>query len=538
MHAAGIHSVELVVLVSLVLVVALAALANKLQVPYPIVLVVGGLVLSLFPHTPRIELNPEVVFLVILPPLLFSAAFATSWRDFRYNLVSIIMLAFGLVGFTVFGVGAAARWILPHFDWRMGLVLGAVVSTTDAIAATSIAHRLGLPKRIVDVLEGESLVNDATGLLALEFTIALVVTGQTAGVAEGIGRLLYLVFGSIAIGLIVGRLIHFLELKIVNAPIEITMSLIAPYFAYLVAESARASGVMATVACGLYLGHKSSLFLSTGARLTGQAVWDTLTFILNGFVFLLIGFQLPYVLSTIHTHHLPELILLGLLFSGVVILLRMIWTFPGAIFSYFVRQRFFHQNETRPSSRAIFIVGWTGMRGVVALAAAISLPRVLQNGSAFPERGVIVFLTFCVIFVTLVLQGLTLPPLIRALGLAGGHESNTEEEEARREMDKAALVYLEHSREDSPEEFVPIYDELIRQHQRRLNALEGNDSAEPGFRSQDYQRWREVLQHVRAIQRATALNLRNENRINDEVMRKLEREIDLVEARFIIAGRA
>ena len=311
MQATGIHSIELIVLLLMIFVVALASVSKRLQVPYPIILVIGGVLLSLFPHGPHVELDPDLVFLVILPPLLFSAAYVTPWQDFRYNLVSILMLAFGLVGFTVLGVAAASRWILPGFDWRMGLVLGAVVSTTDAVAATSIAQRLGLPKRIVSILEGESLVNDASGLLALEFATALLVTGRTPPAGEDVWRLLYLVVGSVTIGLVVGKLIYLLELKIDDAPIEITISLIAPYFAYLAAEGAHASGVLATVACGLYLGHKSSLYLSRDARLSGQAVWDTLTFILNGFVFILIGIQLPYVLSGIRTHRLGGLLSVG-----------------------------------------------------------------------------------------------------------------------------------------------------------------------------------------------------------------------------------
>jgi monovalent cation/hydrogen antiporter len=532
MQAAGIHAIELILLVLLILVVALAALAKRLETPYPIILVIGGLVLSFFRSGPRIELNPQLVFLVILPPLLFSAAAVTPWRDFRYNLVSITMLAFGLVGFTAVGVAAASLWILPHFDWRMGLVLGAVVSTTDAVAATSIAHRVGLPKRITQVLEGESLVNDATGLLALQYAIALLVAGQTPSVLEGIGTFLWLVFGSIAIGLAVGKLIHILELKIIDAPIEITIILMAPYFAYLAAEEARASGVMATVACGLYLGHKSSLYLSRSARLTGEAVWETLVFVLNGFVFLLIGFQLHYILSGIRTHRLGELLLLGLLFSAVVILLRFIWVYPGAELSYFLRRHLFHQAEPNPSPQAIFVVGWTGMRGVVALAAAMSLPKELHSGAPFPERNLMIFLTSCVIFVTLVLQGLTLPPLIRRLGLAGAMGHNLEEEEARRAMVQAALAYLEHSREEADQESVGIFDELIRVHRRRLDALESNHDAGGGSRPDEYQRWRELSRQIGAIQRATVLHLRNENKINDEVMRKLERELDLTEARY------
>src|SRR5580704_15986945 len=233
MQATGIHCVELIFLLLLIFVAALAAVAKQLQTPYPIILVIGGLVLSLFPRGPHIELNPSVVFLVILPPLLFSAAYVTPWQEFRYNLVSILMLAFGLVGFTVLGVAAASRWILPGFDWRMGLVLGAVVSTTDAIAATSIARRLGLPERIVHILEGESLVNDASGLLALEFATALLVTGTAPSAAQDIWRIVYLILGSIAMGLLIGKLIHMVSVRINDAPIEITISLIAPYFAYL-----------------------------------------------------------------------------------------------------------------------------------------------------------------------------------------------------------------------------------------------------------------------------------------------------------------
>jgi CPA1 family monovalent cation:H+ antiporter len=532
MGAGGIHGVELIVLVLLILVVAFAALAKRLETPYPIILVIGGLILSVIPHTPHVELDPELVFLIILPPLLFSAAFVTPWRDFRYNLVSISMLAVGLVGFTVFGVAAASRWILPGFDWRMGLVLGAVVSTTDAIAATSIASRLGMPKRITQVLEGESLVNDATGLLALEFTTAMLVTGRTPSISEGVWRLLYLVFGSIAIGLIAGKVIHLIAVKIVDAPIEITISLIAPYVAYLAAESARASGVLATVTCGLYLGHKSSLTLSRGARLSGHAVWEMIDFVLNGFVFLLLGFQLPYILAGIRTHHLGKLVLLGLLFSGVVILLRFIWVYPGAALSYAIRRRLLHQPETLPSPKALFVIGWTGMRGVVALAAAISLPKLLDSGAPFPGRNIMIFLTFCVIFVTLVLQGLTLPPLIRRLGLAGVARQDTEEREARHAMVEAALAYLEHSRGDAEAEFVPLYDEVVRLYRRRLNALDGNESAERGYRPEDYQRWNELLRHVAAIQHATVLHLRNQNKINDDVMRRLERELDLTEARY------
>jgi monovalent cation/hydrogen antiporter len=534
MQAAGIHNAELIILILLIFVVSLAAIAKRLEVPYPIVMVIGGLILSFVPHVPRIELNPDVVFLLILPPLLFSSAYVTSWREFRFNLVSIGMLAFGLVAFTVFGVGFAARWFLPGFDWRMGLVLGAVVSTTDAVAATSIAQRVGLPKGITDILEGESLVNDVSGLLALEYATALLVSGHTPGLAEGSWRLLYLIFGSIVIGLLIGKLGYLVESKIDDSVIEITISLIAPYFAYLAAESAHASGILATVVCGLYLGHKSSLYLSTGARLTGHAVWETLTFILNGFVFILIGLQLPYVLPGVRAIGLGRMLIYGLLLSAVLIVIRVVWIYPGAFVANQIRRRVFHQNVPLPPARGIFIVGWTGMRGVVALAAALSLPDILKDGSPFPQRDVMIFLTFCVIFVTLVLQGLTLPRLIRFLGLAGVTEDNLEEQAARRAMIEAALAYLEHTREENPDEFAPVYDELIHSQRRRLNVIESNTAAEFGSRPEDYQRWKDLSRKIAALQRATILHLRNENKINDEVMRKLELELDLFDARYSV----
>lgn len=530
MEAAGIHSVELIFLLLLLFVAGLAALAKKFETPYPIILVIGGLILSFFPRVPHVALNPDIVFLVILPPLLFSSAFVTSWRDFRYNLVSISMLALGLVLFTVRGVAHISQWILPGFDFRLGLVLGAVVCTTDAIAATSIAKRLGIPKRIAAIIEGESLVNDASGLLALELAVALVVTGRIPGPVERGELLIYVIASSIAIGLVVGKLIYFFETKIDDASIEITVSLIAPYVAYLSAESAHSSGVLATVVCGLYLGHKSSLYLSREARLKGYAVWDTLTFILNGFVFILLGLQLPYVLEGIHDNTLGHLLYLGAAFSAAVILLRLVWVYPGALVSNFIRRRILHQTETVPTPQEVFIVGWTGMRGVVALAAAISLPEYLGNGAPFPQRNLIIFLTFCVIFVTLVLQGLTLPSLIRWLGLEGASGEDTEETQARRAMVQSAIAYLEAARDSDGPSFEPVYDELLHLQRHRLSRLDGKASDDPTHDPEHYGRFLTVSHKLRAVQRAVILNLRNQNQINDETLRKLEYELDLLDA--------
>src|SRR3954447_21045561 len=262
-----VHKTELLILLLLIFVVVFGSIAKRIKIPYPIFLVIAGLILSFIPQIPRFTLNADLVFIGVLPPLLFSAAFTTSWRDFRDNLISILSLAFGLVAFTVVGVAGMAHMLLPWFDWRLGLVLGAVVATTDAIAATAIAKRVGLPQRIIDILEGESLVNDASGLLALEFATALGVTGQTPSLMEGVWHFIYLMAGGITSGVAIGKLVDIVETKLDDAPIEVTLSLVVPYVSYLSAEALHCSGVLATVAAGIYLGQKSARLFSSTARI-------------------------------------------------------------------------------------------------------------------------------------------------------------------------------------------------------------------------------------------------------------------------------
>jgi len=530
MPSTGIHAAELILLLLLLFVVAFAALAQKLKTPYPIVLVVAGLLMNIVPHIPKVPLEPELVLLVILPPLLYSAAWLTSWQDFRHNLVSIVSLAIGLVAFTVLGV-AVVSW-LTGFDWRIGFLLGAVVATTDSIAATSIAKRIGLPKRIVAVLEGESLVNDATGLLALEFGIAIVVYGQTPTIPFAIFRLGYLIVVGIAVGLLLGRVVEWFEHRIDDGPIEIAVSIFVPYTAYLAAETVRGSGVLAVVAAGLYLGHKSSRFFSPTVRLQANAVWDALVFILNGVVFVLIGLQLPYVLRETEGVPVSRLLLGAALFSALIILLRLLWTFPSARVSYFIRTRLLHQNEKRPGPRDLFVIGWTGMRGVVALAAAISLPQALANGSPFPHRNLIVFLTFSVILVTLVLQGLTLPPLIRALGLAGASGPPIQETKARRAVLEAALHYLENRRQSDQPAFADLYDDLAQHYQHRLAGLTGDSNDVDGSERERHTRYLDLSRELLDKERQTILQLRDSGRIDDGVLHKIEHELDLSETRL------
>jgi Na+/H+ antiporter len=540
MQAGGNHQFEFILLLLLLFVVGFGTIAQVLKKPYPIVLVVGGLLLSLVPRLPRVSLYPDLIFLVILPPLLFSAGFNTSWRDFRNNLTSILLLAFGLVAFTTLGVGLTAHWLIPGFDWRLGMVLGAVISPTDAIAATAIAKRLGLPARIVDILEGESLVNDGSGLLALEFAVAMVVSGHVPTAAEAAWRLAYLIAAGIGAGLLLGKVVYAFErwlgnvvrsenFNSSNAPIAITASIVIPYFAYLSAEAIHASGVLSVVACGLYLGSRSSVHLSSTARLQSWATWNTFTFILNGVAFLLIGLQLRHVLLGILSVSAEALVLSAGTLVLVVIALRLAWVYPGAYLSFLLTQKFSNQPAPPISSRAVFIVSWTGMRGVVSLAAAMSLPEVLANGKAFPQRNMIIFLTFCVIFVTLVLQGMTLPTLIRRLGLAGQEETNLEEEKARRKILHIALKHLDSMRAKDRPEFDFVYEHVAEHYRARLAAAGGDGEAAEESHPVDMERYREITRKLREVERSTALKLRNENVINDAVLRSLQAELDLLD---------
>jgi monovalent cation/hydrogen antiporter len=525
-----LQATQITVLILLLSVAAVGALARKLETPYPILLVLAGLLFGFVPGMPRVTLDPDIVFFVVLPPLLYSAAWNTSWKDFRHNLVTIAFLAVGLVAFTVLSVAFAAHLLFPGFDWHIGFVLGAVVATTDSIAATSIARKLGLPKTIVDILEGESLVNDATGLLALEFGIAMVVDGQTPSAAFALFRLLYLSLAGVAVGLVLAAIVEWFELRIDDAPIEIAISIFVPYAAYLSGELIHASGVLSVVAAGLFLGQKSSRFFSPGVRLQAVAVWNALTFIVNGLVFLTIGLQLPFVLQEIRGMQRTQIVLDGLLFSVFLIFLRLLWTFPGSALAYVVGNRIFHRHEKWPGARPVFVVGWTGMRGVIALAAAISLPRTLAGGNGFSQRSLILFLTFTVILVTLVIQGLTLPAIIRALGVAGANDSERAVAEARRLVLQAALEHLHRLQKDSPRD-AEIHNDIARHYQSRLASLHSDQDGR-------HARYLDISRQLLNTERETALRLRREGTISDEALREIERDLDLSVTRLNVAGRA
>ncbi|HWC61603.1 MAG TPA: Na+/H+ antiporter [Verrucomicrobiae bacterium] len=515
----------------LLAVSALAWLARRLHIAYPILFVIGGLLLALIPGVPRVTLNPELVFLFFLPPLLFPAALFTSWRDFRENLRPISLLAVGLVLITTIAIAFLAHYFM-NLPLAAGFVLGAIVSPPDAIAATAIAERLRVPRRIVTVLEGESLVNDATALVAYRFAIAAVVTGSFSLSHAGL-KFLIVCFGGIALGLAVGWLAAWFHRRVQDAPIEITVSLLTPFAAYLPAERLGLSGVLAVVTAGLYLGWLLPEITDFQTRLDARPVWDTVEFILNGLVFILIGLQLPAVVLAAASDHLlkSQLIVYALIISLAVIVVRVAWVFPATYLPRFFSKRL-RARDPYPSWKHVTIVAWTGMRGVVSLAAALALPLRRADGSPFPGRDLILFLSFVIILATLVVQGLSLPPLIRWLGVEDDDSLEQEEREARLAANKAALARLHEVAEKDPAKADALkrlrieYEDRIRQ----LEVTEGNRSNRHlRLFSAEYERLsREGLKQ----ERATILQLRNKDVINDEVLRRIQQDIDLAEARL------
>jgi monovalent cation/hydrogen antiporter len=524
-----VGGVQAVFLLLLVFVAVFAGLARRLKVPYPILLVIAGLMLSFLPGMPRIGLDPDLVFLVFLPPLLYSAAWTLSWREFQRNFVSIAMLAVGLVLFTVVGLAAAAGSLLPGFDWKSGALLGAVVAATDAIAATSIARRVGLPQRIVDILEAESLVNDGTGLLALQFGLAVLMTGRTPSVVEGVGRLVFLTGGGVLIGLAIGGVVAWFERWVDDGPIEIVISILVPYAAYLLSARAHASGVIAVIACSMYMSRKSHEYMSPQVRLQTSAVWDALTFVLNGIVFVLIGLQLPYVIGQIGSMNRMVLLEYGMGFSAVIIAVRMAWVYAETYVAFAIRHWLYKLEVEAPDPRMVFVIGWGGMRGVLSLAAAVSLPYVLPGGRTFPQRSMIVFLAFCLIVATLVLQGLTLPWLIRRFGLSDTRRVHDEEQDARRVLLREALVHLERKRTKNRDQSA-MFGELIASYQRRLDSMPA-EREERAHGLVDHARRNDALLAVLQVEREALIRLRNEGRVDDDVMRTLLRELDFAESR-------
>ncbi len=533
MQAHDIHRIELVLLLLVGFAALLGAAAQRLKLPYPILMVLGGLALSLVPIFPDIALNPTLIFLVVLPPLLYSAALGTSWREFRANLGSILTLAFGAVGITVLGVAVAVHLVLPDFDLETGAVLGAVVAATDAIAASAIGRRVGLPQELMDLIEGESLVNDAAGLLALQYSVQLTVAHTAPTFGEGARDLLLLIAGGVGAGFAVGVPAAMFQRPMQSPALQTLVSLLAPYVSYLLGESLHGSGVLATVTCGLYVGRKSSLALTSEARLESRAVWNTLDFGLNGIVFVLIGLQLPRVLDGMRPLHWSSLLLGASFISVLVLALRLLWIYPASWVLRVFRRRLLRRDVQPLDPRRTFVIGWAGMRGVLTLAAALSLPDTTETGAPFPHRAGILFLAFAAILVSLTGQGLTLPWVIRKLGVSASPRAREEERWARRQMVAAALQTLgglRGSSEAEQEAAAALMEGLYRQ---RLDALsDGQGSAVQPSSKQRQAAWIVLSHRLRQAEREELSRLEREGRVGGENYRKLERELDLLDLRF------
>ena len=513
----------LLVLGLLLAVAALLALAPAVRIPYPILLVVGGLAIGLTPGVPELELEPELVFFGVLPPLLYGAAFFTSLRDLRANAKPIGLLAIGLVVMTTVVVAVVAHTVVDGLTWPAAFVLGAIVSPTDPIAATAIAKRLGVPRHLVTIVEGESLVNDGTGLVLYRVALAAVVTGAfslfDAGVMFVLGAL-----GGVATGLVVGWLVRQVRRRLDNPPAELTISLMTGYLAFVPAELLGASAVLAAVTAGVYLGWHTPELTTAQVRLQGAAVWEIAQYLLNALLFVLIGLQLPVVLDALEDIPVATLLGYAAAVSLAVIAVRFAWVFAVLLAPSAVALRV-------ESWREAVFVSWAGMRGAVSLAAALALPLQTDADGAFPGRDLILFLTFACILVTLVGQGLTLPFLIDALGLEDDGLDERENTKARIKAAEAAIARLdvlaqeEWVREDTAQRLRGLYTFRAD----RFRARFGDDEDEIEGRSQDFQRLRRELLDA---EREALLDLRRSGVIGNDVWLAVSRDLDLEDERL------
>jgi CPA1 family monovalent cation:H+ antiporter len=507
---------SLALLAILSVVALLLVAAERTSIPYPILLVVGGLGLGFIPGIPEFQLPPDLVLVAVLPPLLYGAAFFTSLRDLRENAFAITLLA------------VVAHELIPGLSWGVAFVLGAVVSPTDPTAATAIAERLGLPRRLVALIEGESLVNDGTALVAYKFAVVAVVSGSFS-MSEAAGSFALSVVGGIAVGLGVGFVVRHIRRKIQDPALAITLSLMSGYFAYLPAIAIGVSGVLAAVTIGVYMGWYTPELTTWQTRLQGLAVWEITFFILNALLFALIGLQLPVILDALSGYSPARLVGYAAVVSLAVVGARFLWVIPGTYLTAWLRR------EKRPiqnPGRASVVLGWAGMRGAVSLAAALALPLTTDAGGDFPNRDLVIFLTFGVILASLVVQGLSFPALLKLVGIEDEGRTEKEENKARIYATEAALGRLEELadedwvRGDTVERVRAMFN---FRNQRFRSRFDPESDGEIESRSLDYQR---LLRELLAAERNAVFDLRRERRIDDVVMRRVIRDLDLEEARL------
>jgi Na+/H+ antiporter len=525
----GAHE-ELVLLALLVALAVLLVLAPVLRTPYPILLVLGGLALGFVPGIPTIALPPDLVLVAILPPLLYSAAFYTSLRDLRQNVRQISLLAIGLVIATMVGVAVVAHAFIPDLGWGPAFVLGAIVSPTDPVAATAIGRRLGVPRRIVAIVDGESLVNDGTALVLYRVAVVAVVSGSFSLWDAGL-RFVGTAAGGIAVGMVVGFLIAAVRRRLDNPPVEVTIALLSGYFAFLPAAALGVSGVLAAVTVGVYMGWRTPELTSVQTRLDGAAMWEIFTFVINALLFALVGLQLNHILDTLSGRSGGELIWYAVVVSATVIVARIVWIFPFMYVPWLVWGRIRDHDPAPPWQRPA-VVAWMGLRGGVSLAAALALPLTTDAGEAFPDRALIIYLSFAVIVATLVCQGLSLPFVIRALGVEDDGLDAKEEAKARIHAADAALARLEELVDEDwarPETVERLRGMMGFRRNRFAARFAAEDDGAIEEQSLAYQRLRRELLDA---ERAAVLQLRREGRINDDVMHRVTRDLDLEDARL------
>jgi monovalent cation/hydrogen antiporter len=507
--------IELIVAL-LLCAVGLAWLARRWRIPYPILLTLGGIALGFIPALPKLPIDPNLILVIFLPPILYPAALLTSWRDFRRAVRPISSLAIGLVLATTLIVGLVLKLLVPDIPWAAAFAFGAIISPPDAVAATSILGTMKLSRRTVTILEGESLVNDATGLVLYKFAVAATLSGAFSATAAT-GQFVLVAAGGILAGVAVGYAFVVLHRHLRDPLIEIMLSLTLPYTAYLLAETVHVSGVLAVVAAGLVRARHAPEVFSPETRLLGRSVWNLVVFLLNSLIFIIIGLQLPQILTALGNHTLAQLLGWGVIVSLVAMVVRMVWVFPSAYVPRLLSRRI-RAREKKPSWQAVTLVGWCGMRGIVSLAAALALP------TEFPYRDLIIFLTFCVIVATLIVQGLTMPVLIRALNIGADWNAYDEERKARAQVLQAALRQFDTCAKEHPTS--QITADLVREeYQQRIESLHPTRLA---FDEQpeSFQQLRLALVEA---ERKELIRLWRAQEIGDETLHEIEHELDLEE---------
>jgi Na+/H+ antiporter len=518
------------VLVLLFAITFLALLSFRFRFPFPIVLVLSGLCISLVPGLPDIALNPEIAFFIFLPPLLYGAAWNTSWHNFKLEIRPIARAAIGLVFFTTLLVGFVAHELIPGMTWAMGFLIGAIVSPPDAIAATSITKGLSLHPRLVTILEGESLVNDASGLIAYKYALIAITAGNFVFWQAGLNFIVVVVAGC-AIGLGIGYALYIIHKTFVCDPIiEVTLTILTPFASYLLAEHFHFSGVIAVVTTGLYLSFRSGKIFTHESRIMAYSVWEVILFILNSLVFILIGLQLRGIIRGITDYPTSQLILYGVAISVVVIVVRFVWVI------YPVSKAFvFKKNDAEKiRARNILVFAWSGMRGVVSMAAALAIPLTLPGGAAFPHRNLIIFLTFCVILATLLLLGTTLPWLIRKLKIPK-YSIVAEEYEVRNSIVSEAITHIE-------ENLSLLQDHLLNniknKYEVKYNRLQSTELPANYFGggkklpASVFNQYTQLQIEMLNIERSAVEKMHRNGKASEDLLRKIERELDLEESRL------